>query len=125
VLLTLAATVDGQPLAGSVTVATSNGNSFSYAATLTLAGTSVDAPLLHAGVVAGGATLDAPNATANGAPLALAAVHQRFAGCYPDDGVATLRTLGVTFASDTPQTGTVTLSTKKTAQLPKRTGCPN
>lgn len=123
VALTLALTVDGQSLGGSFTVATANGNTFGYAGTLTLAGSSVSAPLLHAGIAAGGATLDAGNASVNGAPLTLAAAHQRFAGCYPDDGTAMLRALRVSFASDTPQTGAVTLSTGRSAQLPRRAGC--
>ena len=36
-----------------------------------------------------------------------------------------LGTLGVTFADDTPQTGSVMLSTNNSATLPKRSGCPN
>jgi hypothetical protein len=125
VTLTLAVTVDGQALAGSFVVATPNGNSFSYGGSLMLDGTSVGVPLLNAGIAGGGATLDAPHATANGAMLALAAVHERFFACYPDGGVATLGTLGVTFASDTPQSGSVTVSTSSNATtLPSRSGCP-
>ncbi|MGZ3407260.1 MAG: hypothetical protein ACXVAN_12500 [Polyangia bacterium] len=125
VTLTLAVTVDGQALAGDFVIATPNGNSFSYAGTLTLDGTMVTTPLLNAGIAAGGATLDAAHATANGAALALAAVHERFAACYPDGGVTTLGTLGVTFASDTPQTGSITISTStNSTSLPTRAGCP-
>jgi hypothetical protein len=81
---------------------------------------------VNAGIAGGGATLDASHTTANGATFALAAVHERFAACYPDDGVATLGTLAVTFASDTPQTGSIMISTSTNATtLPRRTGCPN
>jgi hypothetical protein len=125
VTLTLAVTVDGQALAGSFVVATPNGNSFSYGGALTLDGTSLVVPLVNAGIAGGGASLDAAHATANGAALALTAVHERFAACYPDGGVATLGTLGVTFASDTPQTGSITISTSTSGTtLPSRTGCP-
>ncbi|MCU1278620.1 MAG: hypothetical protein JWM53_2166, partial [bacterium] len=124
VTLTLALTVDGEALGGSFVVTTPNGNSFSYAGTLTLDGTTVTTPLVTAGIAAGGATIDASRATANGAALALAALHERFAACYPDGGAATLGALGVTFASDTSQTGSVTLSTGKTTTLPTRAGCP-
>jgi hypothetical protein len=118
-------TVDGEPLDGSFTVSTPNGNSFTYASDgLTVDGTTATAPLLTAGIAGGGGTLDAAHATANGVALVLAAVHERFAACYPDEGVATLGTLGVTFASDTPQTGAITLSTGATATLPARAGCP-
>jgi hypothetical protein len=125
ITLTLAVTVDGQALAGSLVVATPNGNSFSYAGSLTLDGTTVTTPLLNAGIAGGGATLDAAHATANGAALALSAVHERFAACYPDGGTTTLGTLGVTFASDTPQTGSIMVSTSTNATtLPTRAGCP-
>jgi hypothetical protein len=124
VSLTFAVTVDGQPLAGNLDVSTPNGNAFSYASSgLTLDGTTTTAPLLTAGIAAGGATLDAAHATANNTPLVLAALHERFAACYPDDGSATLATFAVTFASDTPQTGTVTLASGATTTLPARTGC--
>jgi hypothetical protein len=126
ITLTLAVTVDGQPLAGNLVVATPDGNAFSYAGTLTLDGTTMTTPLVNAGIAGGGATLDAAHATANGTALALGAVHERFAGCYPDEGTATLGTLAVTFASDTPQTGSIMISTSSSATtLPKRTGCPN
>jgi hypothetical protein len=125
ITLTLATTVDGQSLGGSFAVSTPDGNSFSYAGTLTLDGTTVTAPLITAGIAEGGATLDGMHATANGVALTLTALHERFAACYPDDGAAMLGTLGVTFADDTPQTGSVTLSTNNGAKLPKRSGCPN
>jgi hypothetical protein len=126
ITLTLAVTVDGQPLSGTLVVATPDGNAFSYAGSLTLDGTTVTTPLVNAGIAGGGATLAAAHATANGAALALSAVHERFAGCYPDEGTATLGTLAVTFASDTPQTGSIMISTSSSATtLPKRTGCPN
>src|SRR5262249_7497229 len=88
ITLTLAVTIDGgDALAGSLAVSTPDGNVFSYASDgLTLGATTVAAPLIDAGIAAGGATLDADNATVNGAPLILAAMHQRFAACYPDDG---------------------------------------
>lgn len=126
ITLSFAVTVDGEALAGGLAVATESGNSFSYASDggLTLDGTTATAPLLTAGISAGGATLTAAHATANGGALVLAAVHERFAACYPDDGEATLGALGVTFASDTPQTGAVTLSTGASATLPLRAGCP-
>ena len=105
---------------------TTDGNSFTYASDgLTLDGTTATAPLATAGIAEGGATLSAGHATANGAALVLDAVHQRFAGCFPDEGTATLGALAVTFASDTPQTGNVALSTGKSASLPARSGCPN
>jgi hypothetical protein len=122
---TFAVTVDGQPLSGTLTVSTPNGNSFSFASDgLTLGTTTATAPLFSAGIAAGGATLDSAHATANGTALVLAAVHQRFAACYPDEGDATLGTLDVSFASDTPQTGTVTLASGATSTLPTRPGCP-
>ncbi|HEX9100804.1 MAG TPA: hypothetical protein VF997_01305, partial [Polyangia bacterium] len=125
ITLALAITVDGAPLAGALVLSTANGNSFTYASDgLTVGGTTAAAPLLTAGIAAGGATLDAAQATANGAALVLAAVHERFAACYPDEGTAKLGALGVTFASDTPQTGAITLSTGATATLPLRAGCP-
>jgi hypothetical protein len=124
VTLALGATVDGQALGGSFAVSTPNGNVFTYGGTLTLDGTTVMAPLVRAGIAGGGATLDVDNATVGGAGFALAAAHQRFAGCYPDGGMATLGALGVAFASETPQTGAVTLSTGKSATLPARAGCP-
>jgi hypothetical protein len=126
ITLVFAATVDGAPLQGTLVVSTTNGNSFTYASDdgLSLDGVTATAPLLTAGIAAGGATLDAAHATANGSALVLAAMHERFAACYPDEGAATLGALGVTFASDTPQTGAVTLSTGAGATLPKRTGCP-
>jgi hypothetical protein len=112
-------------LSGQFAVSTPDGNVFSYAADgLTLDGTSVTAPLLDAGIAAGGATLDGDHATVGGTPFLLAAVHQRFAGCYPDDGGATLDMLEVDFASETPQTGHVMLSTGAGATLPTRAGCP-
>jgi len=126
ITFTLAVTVDAQPLAGTLAVSTPSGDSFTYASDgLTLGGTTAVAPLLTAGIAGGGATLDAAHATANGGALALTAVHERFAACYPDEGAATLGALGVTFASDTPQTGAVMLSTGATATLPSRAGCPN
>lgn len=125
VVLTLAATVDGAPLTGSFTTATPDGNVFSYAADVTLGGVAATAAALRSGIAAGGATLDATNATANGTALILSALHERFAACYPDDGAVKLGTLGITFASDTPQTGTVTLSTGASDQLPTRSGCPH
>ena len=123
VALTLAATVDGQALGGSFDVATPNGSAFTYAGALTLDGTMASLPLVRAGIASGGATLDAANGKANAAPLGLAAVHERFAGCYPDDGVATVGTLAVTFASDTPQSGSATSAGGATL-LPRRAGCP-
>src|SRR5205807_632108 len=115
ITFTLAVTVDGQPLSGNFVVATPSGSAFSYAGSLTLDGTTVTTPLVNAGIAGGGATLDASHATANGATFALAAVHERFAGCYPDGGVAMLATLAVTFASDTPQTGSIAISTSSSA----------
>jgi hypothetical protein len=130
-LFTVALTVDGQALAGDFEVATPTGQSFTYATTgLTLAGTTVVAPLVKAGIAGGGATLDAANATAGATPataatpFALAAVHQRFGACYPDEGTASLGTLPVTFSSVTPQSGAVTLAGGNSATLPTRTGCP-
>ena len=126
VTFTLAVTVDGAPLAGTFAASTRDGNIFSYASDgLTLDGTTVTAPLLTAGIAESGASLSADHATANGAALVIDAVHERFAACYPDDGTATLGALGVSFASDTPQTGNVTLSTGKSTSLPARSGCPN
>ena len=126
ITLVLATTVDGEALAGDLVVSTPNGNSFTYATDgLTLDGTTATAPLLTAGIAGGGATLDAAHATANGTALVLAAMHQRFAACYPDEGTATLGALGVTFASDTPQTGSIALSTGSGGTLPTRSGCPN
>jgi hypothetical protein len=123
---TLAVTVDGAPLAGTFATSTTDGNSFTYASDgLTLDGTTATAPLLTAGIAESGATLSADHASANGAALVLDAVHERFAGCYPDEGTATRGVLAVTFASDTPQTGNVALSTGKSASLPTRSGCPN
>lgn len=126
VTFTLAVTVDGAPLAGTFAASTSDGNIFSYASDgLTLAGTTATAPLLTAGIAESGASLSADHATANGAALVIDAVHERFAACYPDEGTATLGALGVSFASDTPQTGNVALSTGKSTSLPARSGCPN
>jgi hypothetical protein len=126
VTLTLAVTVDdGAALAGNLVVSTPDGTTFSYATDgLTLDGTLVTAPLVNAGISAGGATFDADHATAGGVPLLFAAVHERFAACYPDAGATTLDVLEVDFASDTPQTGAVMLSTGAGATLPKRAGCP-
>jgi hypothetical protein len=126
ITLTLAATVDGTALDGVFVITTPNGNSFTYASDggLTLDGTTTTAPLLTAGIAGGGATLDADHATANGAPFVLDAVHEPFFACYPDEGTATLDALAVTFASDTPQTGSITLSTGKSGSLPRRAGCP-
>lgn len=125
ITLTLATTVDAGSLAGALVVSTSNGNSFTYATDgLTVDGVTATAPLVTAGIAAGGATLDAAHATANGTPLVVAALHERFAACYPDEGAATLGTLAATFASDTPQTGAVTLSTGGASTLPTRAGCP-
>ena len=123
---TLAVTVDNSfALNGDIVVSTPDGTVFSYASDgLTLDGVTVAAPLVTGGIAAGGATLDADNATAAGKPLIIVAMHQRFAACYPDDGSAALDTLEVDFASDTPETGHVMLSTGATASLPSRAGCP-
>ncbi len=122
---TLALTVDGgSKLSGDFTIATATGDAFSYAGALTLDGTTVMLPLVQAGIGAGGATVDARNATVGADTLLLTAVHQRFAGCYPDDGVAAVGAVAVTFANGTPQSGQVTLSTGGTASLPTRAGCP-
>ena len=123
VTLTLALTVDGQALAGDFVVTTPDGDVFSYAGSLTLDGTTVTTPLVNAGIAGGGASIDSPNSTANGVALALAAVHELFFACYPDDGTATLGTLAVGFASDTPETGSITIGANAST-LPKRTGCP-
>ncbi|MCU1281082.1 MAG: hypothetical protein JWM53_4628, partial [bacterium] len=123
VTLTLAVTVDGQALAGDFVITTPDGDVFNYAGSLTLDGTTVTTPLVTAGVAGGGATIDAAHATANGVAFALAAVHELFFACYPDDGTATLGTLAVGFASDTPQTGSITIGSS-TGTLPKRSGCP-
>jgi len=123
---TLAVTVDGAAVDGTFAATTTDGNSFTYGSDgLTLDGTTATAPLLTAGIADSGAALSAGHATANGAALVLDAVHERFAGCYPDEGTATLGALAVNFASDTPQTGTVALATGKSASLPARSGCPN
>ena len=68
ITLVFAATVDGAPLQGTLVVSTTNGNSFTYASDdgLSLDGMTATAPLLTAGIAAGGATLDAAHATANG-----------------------------------------------------------
>lgn len=126
VTLQLDVTVDGgAALSGDILVSTPDGNVFTWASDgLTLDGTMMTAPLATGGIASMGATIDVDHGTANGAPLILAAVHQLFFGCYPDDGGATLGTLEVDFASDTPQTGHVMLSTGKGATLPARTGCP-
>lgn len=121
---TLAVTVDGGTLTGNFVISTVNGDAFTYAGTLSLDGTAVAVPLVNAGIAGGGATMDASNATANGVALTLTAVHQRFAGCYPDDGAATLGALGVSFANATPQSGGVTLAGGGSDTLPVRAGCP-
>ena len=127
--LALAATVDGQALGGTLEVTTPNGNVFSYAGTLTLDGTRVTAPFVRAGIADGAATLDVPNGDVGGGALVLTSVHQRFAACYPDEGTAALGDVDLGFASDTPQTGAVTLTTPSAAQksttLPRRAGCPS
>lgn len=127
VTLQLDVTVDGgSPLTGDIVVSTPDGNVFTWASDgLTLDGTLMTAPLATGGIASMGATIDVDHGTANGAPLILATVHQLFFGCYPDDGGATLGTLEVDFASDTPQNGKVMLSTGKSATLPARTGCPH
>lgn len=126
--LTLAATVDGQALAGELDVSTPNGSAFSYAGTLTLDGTTATAPLVQAGIAGGGATLDAMNATVGAGALVLTTVHERFAGCYPDDGDAALGDVTLAFANDTPETGVATLTTPTSKpsdeSLPKRDKCP-
>ena len=127
VTLTLAVTVDGgTPMTGDIVISTPDGNVFTWASDgLTLDGTTMTAPLATGGIASMGATVDVDHGTANGAPLILATVHQLFFGCYPDDGGATLNMLEVDFASDTPQTGHVMLSTGSGATLPARAGCPN
>lgn len=126
VTLTLNVTVDGgAPLTGDILISTPDGNVFTWASDgLTLDGTTMTAPLATGGIASMGATIDVDHGTANGAPLILAAVHELFFGCYPDDGAATLDMLEVDFASDTPQSGHVMLSTGAGATLPARAGCP-
>ncbi|MDB4965709.1 MAG: hypothetical protein JWN44_1398 [Myxococcales bacterium] len=125
--MTLQLTVDGELLAGDFVVSTPNGQSFTFSAdALTLGATTVTVPLVKAGIAGGGATMDALNATAGaaGAGFSMTAVHQRFAGCYADEGVATLGAVTVTFSSVTPQTGAVQLAAGRSGTLPPRTGCP-
>jgi hypothetical protein len=122
----LALTVDasGDKLGGTLDIFTSDGSAFDYGAMLTLAGSTLNFPATQNGIAGGGATVSTMNATVDGAAVTLDAVHERFAGCYPDEGTATVGTLGVTFANDTPQSGNVMLSTGATASLPARKGCP-
>jgi hypothetical protein len=120
----LALTVDDGTLAGSFVITTTDGDNFTYSGMLTLDGVTVNVPLVNAGIGAGGATMDAMKLTADGTAFTLTAVHERFSGCYPDDGVATLGSFAVTFANGTPQDGQVMLDDGSGAALPTRTGCP-
>jgi hypothetical protein len=134
VTLTLDGTVDGQPFAGTFVVSTPDGNAFDYAGDLTLDAAHATYATLSAGVASQGAqgsgmgTLDQPEGTLS---LSLVAVHQRFTGCYADEGEIDLElggmTVGLGFASGTPQSGTATWAVGKSAptdvMLPARMGC--
>jgi hypothetical protein len=131
--------VDGQPLTGSLAIETSDGNTFSYGADLQFGAVHVTTPNLSAGIASFGAQFDAQSSTIVGKTgtygFTATGVHQRFGGCYPDDGVAEISAPMLdefwTFASDAPQTGNVAVSegsasaTASTIALPARTGCPS
>jgi hypothetical protein len=134
---TLDLLVDGsQPLTGTLFIQTIDGSTFTYQAGLTLGGVLVSVPNLRAGIASFGATFDATG-TLTGKTgmytLTISGVHQRFAGCYADDGTVEIAApmMGMTpaldevwtFASDAPQTGNVAVGTN-TVKLPARTGCP-
>jgi hypothetical protein len=135
---TLSLTVDGgQPLTGLFSFQTSDGNTFTFGADLMLGGIEVTAPDLRGSSSDFGAQLDATG-TLVGATgsymLTATGVHQRFTGCYPDDGQVEITAAPLdefwSFASDTPQDGkaSVGLSTTdnapKTIVLPARPACP-
>ncbi len=137
--LTLTLTVDAQPLTGSLEISTTDGNVFSYKSDLTVnTVVHVVTPVLQAGIGAFGSSIDVMGTivgksvpTAPGLTLMTTGVHQRFAGCYPDDGIAVISAAMVnetiTFASDTPQTGNVMVASGITpivSTLPTRPGCP-
>ncbi|MFI5289289.1 MAG: hypothetical protein ACHQ17_06560 [Polyangia bacterium] len=131
--------VDGQPISGNFKILTTDGNLFSYAASLVLGDVQVNAPNLMAGIASGGATLDGngtltgPSAAgiAGGWQLTMVGLHEVFSGCYPDDGTAALagggQALTFSFDSSVPGSGQVSLAAGGTAApiaLPSRMGCP-
>jgi hypothetical protein len=137
VTLTDALTVDAdqEPLAGTLTLTTPDGSTWSYAADVTLTGVEAKTSALAAGIADQGATLDVKNGSLKGTSgsyaFVLGAVHERFAGCYPDDGMASIgsgaNVYSAMFMSDTPQSGDVLFSTASTTMqiaLPKRSHCP-
>jgi len=142
---TLDLVVDGaQPLGGTVFLTTSDGNTFTYQAGLTMGAVTVSAPNLRAGIAAFGAQFDIMQGTLTGASgmytIDAMGLHQRFGGCYADDGYLHLSAamMGMTpaleeywlFSSPVPQTGQVAVGTSptdsapKVFSLPKRMGCP-
>jgi hypothetical protein len=137
-------TVDnGQPLTGTLNITTTDGTSFTFGAGLTFNGVIISTPMLAVGIADYGAAWDATGTikgTSGMFTLTATGVHQRFAGCYPDDGYLEISApaVGMTlaidefwlFSSSTPQDGNaqVGVSAADTAArnvpLPGRMGCP-
>jgi hypothetical protein len=145
VATTLNLVVDGgQPLSGTVNITTSDGTTYTYSAGLTFGGVVVSAPNLQVGIANYGATFNVLSGMLMGATgvyaLTVTGVHQRFAGCYADDGQLEIMapTMGMTaaldefwnFMSQVPQNGIVNVGlsaddmSPKMISLPARMGCP-
>lgn len=133
----------GQSLTGTLNINTTDGTSFTFGAGLTFDGVIITTPMLAVGIADFGAAWNATG-TIKGKSgmytLTATGVHQRFAGCYPDDGYLEIEAaaMGMTaaidefwiFSSTTPQNGNaqVGVSATDTAArnlaLPSRMGCP-
>lgn len=130
-------TVDGgQSLKGTFNILTENGNTFTYNADLTLAGTRVVAPFVRLGLGSFGSSTGIEATVTGKNPLAhrleSMGVFQSFTSCYPEEGAVRVTGPGVdetwTFRNDTPKSGLVLVTPKagaaRSVPLPARTGCP-
>jgi hypothetical protein len=125
--------VDTQTLTGTLDANTENGDSWTYGIDASMSGASARLPFFTAGIASGGTQIGGSGTFTGRATsmVDLTGLHQRFDGCYPDEGTLRMRDGGVdlliTFAGTTPRTGQVTLrqnGADRTVTLPARNNCP-
>jgi hypothetical protein len=126
-------TADGQMVTGTLDANSAPGSTYLYGVNAKTSAT-LAMPAFTAGIAGGGVQISG-SGTLTGKKTSMVnvnAVHQRFDGCYPDEGSVRVQDTGVdftvTFDNGTPSSGQATLNENgadRTVTLPKRTGCPH